>query len=224
MTFFLKKYRSELLMFGFIAQLLASPLADRSPRSGGVLAVSLLFLLIAGLTLPANKRLVRFLILPLAGFWVTARLLEAFGNNYQVYSHASHLAGLALSCAILWALLNRFHNIPQVASNLLAEAFISYLVIANAFSQLYSILDRVVVNAFNQAIPSTQSSTLLYFSMITLSSVGYGGILPINPYVRLIAALESMIGIFFIAVVVSRLVATSRKPQERAELEKAPLR
>jgi voltage-gated potassium channel len=46
--------------------------------------------------------------------------------------------------------------------------------------------------------------------MITLSSVGYGGILPLNPYVRLIAALESLIGIFYIAVVVARLVSSYR--------------
>ena len=55
-----------------------------------------------------------------------------------------------------------------------------------------------------------KSGTLLYFSMITLSSVGYGGIVPVNPYLRITAALESMIGIFYVAVVVARLVSAYR--------------
>ena len=46
--------------------------------------------------------------------------------------------------------------------------------------------------------------------MITLSSVGYGGILPINPYVRMVAALESVAGIFYVAVVVARIVSSHR--------------
>jgi Na+/H+-dicarboxylate symporter len=81
-------------------------------------------------------------------------------------------------------------------------------VIATAYSQVYWILNRFVDRAFNQAIPTTQNGTLLYFSMVTLTSVGYGGIVPIDPYVRMIAALESMSGIFFVAVVVARLVSS----------------
>lgn len=46
--------------------------------------------------------------------------------------------------------------------------------------------------------------------MITLSSVGCGGILPINPYLRMVAALESVVGIFYVAVVVARIVSSYR--------------
>jgi hypothetical protein len=125
----------------------------------------------------------------------------------HIFIHLAPIAGLALSCAVLWAILDRFDTIKQATSNVIAEAFISYLIIAVAFSQLYSVLNRMLANPFDQLIPSSQESTLLYFSMITLSSVGYGHIVPINPYLRLIAALESMVGLFYIAVVVSRLVA-----------------
>jgi hypothetical protein len=44
--------------------------------------------------------------------------------------------------------------------------------------------------------------------MVTLTGVGYGGIVPANPYVRMVAALESMCGISFVAVVVARLVSS----------------
>jgi voltage-gated potassium channel len=63
---------------------------------------------------------------------------------------------------------------------------------------------------------STQSSNFLYFSMDTLSGVGTGVIAPINPYVRLITGVENMIGIFYLAVVVSRLVSSYR-PRTRQQ-------
>ena len=93
---------------------------------------------------------------------------------------------------------------------MISEAFICYLVIATAFSQLYWVLNRLIANPFNQVIPEEKIGTLMYFSMITLSGVGYGGIVPTNPYVRLVAALENMIGIFYIAVIVARLVSSYR--------------
>jgi ABC-type proline/glycine betaine transport system permease subunit len=74
----------------------------------------------------------------------------------------------------------------------------------------------VVDQPFNQQILATERSTFLYFSMDTLSGVGTGVIAPINPYVRLITGIENMIGIFYLAVVVSRLVSSYR-PRNRQQ-------
>jgi len=98
----------------------------------------------------------------------------------------------------------------KVTRSVISEAIISYLFIAIAFSQLYWVLDHFVPNAFNQTIPYGQSETFLYFSMITLSGVAYGGILPINSYVRLVAAFENITGMFYLAVVIARLVSSYR--------------
>jgi len=47
--------------------------------------------------------------------------------------------------------------------------------------------------------------------MVTQTSDG--GIAPLNPYVRIVAALESMSGILFVAVVVARLVSSYRQDE-----------
>jgi hypothetical protein len=207
---FLRRYRSELLMCAFIAQVLVSPLAESRPHLGELFALLILLQVLAGASYMASRRVVKFLVIPLVGLWFVTRALEAFGDSRHLYAHLSPIAGLAVSCAVLWGILRRFGTIPRVTSSVIAEAFISYMVIAIAFSQLYWLLNRLIANPFNQHISISQSSTLLYFSMITLTGVGYGGIIPINPYVRLIAAFENMVGIFFIAVVVARLVSSYR--------------
>jgi len=208
MTALLKTYRSPLLLCAFIFQLLLSPLADSHPHVGGALALSLLLIFLGGASYMGNRRAVRFVVLPLAALWLAARMLEAFGDRRYLFTHLAPAAGLALSLAVLGAILNRLSSLPRVTSGVIAEAFIGYLVIASAFSQVYWILNRIVVEPFNQPIPDAHISTLLYVSLVTLSTVGYGGIAPVNSYVRLIAALESVTGLFYMAVVVARLVSS----------------
>lgn len=53
---------------------------------------------------------------------------------------------------------------------------------------------------------SEDSSYLNYFSFVTLTSTGYGDVLPLTPPARTFAWLEAVIGQFYIAVLVARLV------------------
>jgi hypothetical protein len=201
--------KNKWLRSGFF-EMLASPLADSHPRVGALLGVATLLMVLAGVGHFANRLVVRRVVLPVAGIWMIARIIEAFGNRHEPYANLSPVVGLAFSCSVLWAMLDHFQSDFQKTRNAITEAFISYLVLATAYSQLYWILNHFVDHAFNQAISSTQVGTFLYFSMITLTSIGYGGIAPLNPFVRIVAALESMSGIFFIAVVVARLVSSYR--------------
>jgi voltage-gated potassium channel len=210
LTRFILRHRSELLMWALIGQMIASPAADYHPLIGAGLAVLVLVFLLAGLTYMGSRKILLRLVLPITAFWLVARLIEAFVSRTHWYANLAPIFGLMLSCSILWAIFERFNSSPQIPRNAIAEAFINYLIIAIAFSQLYWILSRFVPNPFNQPIPETHNGTLLYFSMVTLSGVGYGGIAPLNPYIRIVAALETMAGIFYIAVVVARLVSAYR--------------
>jgi hypothetical protein len=205
---FFARHGIVILMWALIAEMLASPLADTHPRVGATLGLGVLLMILAALGYMANRTIVRRTVLPIALLWMITRIMEAFGNRREFYANLSPVVGLALSCSILWAIFDDFKAGFRNPRNAIAEAFISYLVIATAYSQLYWILNRSVDHAFNEAISSAQHGTFLYFSMVTLTSVGYGGIAPLNPYVRIVAALESMCGIFFVAVVVARLVSS----------------
>jgi Ion channel len=207
---------SQFLMWLVIAVILASPLSDNHPNIGAALALIVLFSVMLGARLSANKKIIIRVVLPLAGLWILARLLEGLSNRAYMYNVLAHASGLALSGSILWGLFNRLHT-AEVTKNVIAEAFISYLVIAFAYSQLYWILNEVVTNAFNQKVSPAQSTEFLYFSMISISGVGYGGVLPVNPFVRIVAAFESMTGIFYVAIVVARLVSAYRPLQRQVD-------
>ena len=210
---FVKTYRSALLMGVLVAEMVISPLADYRPRIGALLALSIALALLAAASFMANMRIVKLVVLPIAGIWFVARLLEAFGNRQHVDARVAPAAGLALSCAVLWAIFMRVRSVSETTGSTIAEAFIGYLIVATAFAQLYWILNQVMEKPFNQVIPSYEISTFLYFSLVTLTSVGYGGIGPTNPYVRMVAAFEAVSGVFYITVVVARLVASYRRAE-----------
>lgn len=106
-------------------------------------------------------------VLTVAGIWLIARFLEAFGDGRHFYTHLAPAAGLVFSCAVLSALLSRVHSVSRVTSGAISEAFISYLIIAIAFSQLYWLLDHLFGNLFNHIVPFGQSSIFPYLSMVT---------------------------------------------------------
>ena len=214
---FLVRHRSPLLALVLIVEMLISPAADYHPHLGGLLAGLMWLVLIVAARYMASRGVLRWVILPLAAIWLIARLLEAFANPTHQYWRAAPLAGLALSIALVCGIIERAHNQPRTMNTAIAEAIIAYLLIAVSFGQVYWILNQELPNAFNQVISPHALSTLLYFSMVTMSSVGYGYIVPLNPYVRMVAAFESITGIFYIAVVVARLVSlygSRRKLQE----------
>jgi len=56
-----------------------------------------------------------------------------------------------------------------------------------------------------------RQSDLIYFSLVTLSTVGYGDIVPLTGEARMLAALEGVTGVLYIAITVAILVSGYRR-------------
>jgi hypothetical protein len=224
---FLKRYRSELLMWLFIALLVASPVADTHPRIGFAMSLMFYAAVLGGSTFMAESRIVVRIIFPLAGLWMVAHVVQLFFDDRY---HFSPYIGLLLGCAVVWGILSKFVNKAEVERSAIAEAVISYLTIAVCFSQLYWILDRILPNCFNVRVPAKEQTIYLYFSLTTLTTAGFGDVVPVNHYVRFVAAFEAVAGVFYLAVVIARLVAGYKLKHEtasdrnRSQIEDAPPR
>jgi len=99
-----------------------------------------------------------------------------------------------------------------------------YLLIAMVFTELYYMLliwnDQALhlLKPIEQMTPRELRGELMYYSVITLSTVGYGDVLPVSPLARTLASIEALIGQFYVAVVVATFVAvyTTHSAAERA--------
>lgn len=91
-----------------------------------------------------------------------------------------------------------------------------YLLLGIMWFALYNAIDILTPGSIvrNESVMIDRSTDLLYFSLVTLSTVGYGDIVPVHPEVRMLAALEGIIGVLYVAIMVAILVSAYKRPVE----------
>jgi hypothetical protein len=99
----------------------------------------------------------------------------------------------------------------------------AFLLIGVVFAQAFRVLTLFVPGAFSTGGAPTGLGDFdrgaVYFSFITLTSLGYGDIVPLHPLARSLATLEAITGQLFLAILVARLVALEIEwRQEQREL------
>lgn len=96
-----------------------------------------------------------------------------------------------------------------VDNNTLVSAICIYYSMAMFWAMLYGIIAIFIPDAFNfnlESHPQERISELLYFSMVTLTTLGYGDLTPVAPTARSIAVMEAMVGQIYLTILVARLV------------------
>jgi hypothetical protein len=119
-------------------------------------------------------------------------------------------ADITTFAALLWVVSHAVYAPGRITSARLQGAAVIYLTIGLLFAAAYGLIWAVTPGAFTNlhGAPGSDSVTaeLLYFSLTTLTTVGYGDISAVDPFARSLANLESVLGVFFIAITVTRLV------------------
>jgi len=118
---------------------------------------------------------------------------------------------------LIVSILTEIFSKHVITLDLIYGSICVYLLIGVAWANVYAVLENISPGSFNfplpylQANPSlieseTHLSLLLYFSFVTLATLGYGDITPMTPPAQSLAALESITGQFYLAILVARLV------------------
>lgn len=101
-----------------------------------------------------------------------------------------------------------------------------YLQVAVIFALMYLLAAKLDPTAFSPVITLTGptgdvlrgaggGASLIYFSLVTLTSTGYGDIIPVHPIVRSLANLEAVLGQLFPATILARLVTLEIEGRRR---------
>ena len=96
-----------------------------------------------------------------------------------------------------------------------------YLMIGLAFAFLFGQVEHMQPGSFTgleeQAAASESMFAFVYFSYITLTTLGYGDITPLTPLATTLSYLEAIFGQLYLAILVARLVGlyiVRRRPEE----------
>ncbi|HEU4945449.1 MAG TPA: ion channel [Solirubrobacterales bacterium] len=108
------------------------------------------------------------------------------------------------------AVLRRVVTAPEVGFRTILGAVSVYTVLGILFTFLYGTIDRIQGGLFFEGVTSPEGSDFLFFSYTTLTTTGYGNLVPGGQPGRLISGLEMMIGQIFLVTLVAGLVSLWR--------------
>jgi Ion channel len=202
--------RSIVLLVSIVLLFTLAPMLENT-RTGGVLLLLNLYITLVAATLElAGTRLLFWSTIPIAG----ASIILSWSSHYypvrSLLIANYSILGIFLSIVTisLFAYLGKEGNITK---DRLYVSVSLYFLIGLTWFALYSLINAIRPGSFTEAgIVLTDNihwSKMLYFSLTTLTTLGYGDIVPVKPTARMIATLEAVAGVLYIAITVARLVA-----------------
>jgi hypothetical protein len=209
-TFILGRYGSLLMVL--VCLIIFQPLVETMV---GRFLVEVLFVvaLLAGLrAVQINRGLFRFEM-----FLMIASILIGYSgtvlNNEFLFSVG--LAGESLFLTLVaMIILSDLFKVTKVSGDTLAGAVCVYLLIGLIWSYLYLLVEICVPGSFSftqgdarlQLWVAKEFYPFFYLSLVTLTTVGYGDLLPVGTMARTLATLEGILGQVYLTILVARLV------------------
>jgi hypothetical protein len=121
------------------------------------------------------------------------------------------LPAVAFLAVVTTSLLRFVLRAKKVDANVLCAGISVYLILGLIWGQAYTLVAQVIPNAFSYNTSPGNATTMsgftaMYFSFMTLTTVGYGDITPVADVARMLAMVEAMTGTLFVGVMIARLV------------------
>jgi hypothetical protein len=107
-----------------------------------------------------------------------------------------------------WLVLRSLLKTQEVTLNEVVGTINFYLIIGFVWAYMYMLTEFVSPGSFNiNPAEGESGGSLLYFSFVTLTTLGYGDITPQKPFAQMLTAGEAVIGQLYVAIVVTYLLS-----------------
>ena len=118
---------------------------------------------------------------------------------------------------VIYVLLKFIFKSERVTEDTIFAALCVYLLMATLWALAYSLVGLADVDAFKYAAGEDIAGNKMrfgalpaglefYFSVVTMTTLGYGDIIPMSPVAKSLATLQAVVGQLYLAVLVARLV------------------
>jgi voltage-gated potassium channel Kch len=180
--------------------------------------ISFSLMLLTGLTAITRTRMIvaggsGIVLVALAGRWL-ARTMP--GAGLETFNIVMSILSTLLLCALV--VRQVFREGPITVHRILGAVAV-YLLLGVAWGFTYSLLALLQPGSFTISSPvvpgKLADSEFLYFSFVTLTTVGFGDITAIHPVGRSLVMLEALTGQLFPAILIARLVSMELVSRER---------
>jgi len=200
-----EKSLTILLLILVVQIFIVIPIGQKTILSETIFLIFYALLLTAGMfLLIKNARLRIFLICVLI-------LLIFLGSDFFFRSVKLGIMDdviVIVYCILLgWVVLLRTFSKGPVTIHRIQGTIVVYLLVGLMFAMAYHSVYLIFSETAFKGVSSSDRKEFMYYSLTTLTTVGYGDILPAIAISRSLANLESLIGVLFPAILIARLVS-----------------
>jgi hypothetical protein len=155
-----------------------------------------------------NPRFVR-LALSLSALTIGLAAIAAISDE-RTWLNLASVIQITLLTVAMGAVLRRVVSTAEVGSRTILGALSVYAVLGILFTYLYGTIERIQGGPFFEGELHPSGGDFLFFSYTTLTTTGYGNLVPGGEPGRMIAGLEMMMGQIFLVTLVAGLVSLWR--------------
>lgn len=196
-----------LFVYGAVTRTFGWGEKHRLPPVGFALVLALLFGS-AALAVSASRS-TRFAVRTFVVFTIALFAVGRYRAD-RLVDVVGHLSAILFTGWVCFLIARNVWSLRRADFEAIAAALCAFLMIGLFWSLVYSLVAIVDAGAFPPGVDmttgGTDALTPLYFSFVTLTTLGYGDIFPVSPGARMFTVLEAITGQIFLVVLVARLV------------------
>jgi hypothetical protein len=196
------------LLVAILVYLAIGPVLDKTKEFKFFLDIFFSIILLAGIYAVSQKKRNTVIAFTLAIPSLLTVWLRELTGGIALEMTSSVLITLFFGYAVI-VLLAFILNSTRVTHNVIYAALIGYLIMGLMWANIYSLIDTITPGSFKALQSSIDNPRLiyLYFSYVTLTTLGYGDISPLTAPAYSFSILEAIIGQIYLTVLIARLVA-----------------
>ena len=219
--FLSRKYDNYILFFSLVGVLFLLPFVNAMPMLRFALVGQYTFVM---LYLVFSARHTRALYLVDMAFVVPTLIATWLDSVYQNdYTFvASYLSMMIFFLYLQYLVIRQMIHAHKVDTNTIFGAMNIYLVAGLIWAYAFILLNHFDSSAFHLASYeniSKEVELFTYYSYSTLTTLGYGDIVPESAQARMLSVLEAVFGQLYLAIVIAKLVSISWREERNAKEE-----
>jgi hypothetical protein len=163
----------------------------------------------AGIVITSDSRAHITWSIGIAMLWLVAAVAYSLDPTNFWKIQITYFILLIFHVTIIWVLMRYIFTAQTVTADVIYAAVAVYFLLSFLFVPIYGMLETANPGSFmdNTLGTAVTWQQFVYYSLITLSTAGYGDILPVSQWARMLAGLEVSAGVLYVAILVARLVS-----------------
>ncbi len=212
MTPLIRRSPSLLLLISLVVLVLVAPQVQGRAFPGYVVTILFALVLFAALHAATGTGWHRSLATALGLVWIVLSVW-----NYAVANPTAELGAqlvfIGFASFIITLLIRRIVSAERVNFEVVCASPSAYLLLAITWAVSYDVIESLSPGSFVTTLAGAQLdfAGFLYFSLTTITTLGYGDITPVRSTAGIWSTLEAATGVFFMAILVARLVSLYRR-------------